>query len=97
MTKASEISEIARLAGISNPGIGAGSSVYKAFFNELCQRFGVDTTGTMPQQAQAIISAAKIAYRADVFDSRLSDSGGGSTFTLEGLQALKSAVKVLKG
>lgn len=97
MTKAAEISEIARLAGIADPGPGVGSSVYKALFDGICQRFAIDAAGTMPQQAQAIISAAKLPYLADVFDSRLSASGGGSTVTLEGLKALKAAVVALKG
>jgi hypothetical protein len=97
MSKESEISEIARLVGIPDPGRGAGSSVYKALFNGVCNRFGIDASGTMPQQAQRIVTAANLPYHAAHFDSRGTASGGGSTVTLEGLQAIKAAVIKLLG
>lgn len=97
MSKADEISSIARLIGIADPGIGVGSSVFKQLFDGICSRFGIDSIGTMPEQAQRIVTAANLPYRADFFDSRGTPSGGGSTVTLEGLQQIKKAVQVLLG
>ena len=95
VTKAVEIAEIARLVGMPNPGPGVGSSVYKALFNGVCKRLDIDAVGTMPQQAQAIVTAAKIPYNFLIADSRGTSSGGGSTVTLEGLRQIKKAVQVL--
>ena len=50
----------------------------------------------MPELAQRIVTAANIPYRADSFDSRLTESGGGSTVTLEGLRAILDAVNKLR-
>lgn len=94
MSKRTEISGIAALIGIPDPGPGAGSSVYKHLFDGVCARLGLDSGGTMPQQAQRIVTAAGLPYRADSFDSRLTASGGGSTVTLEGLQAIRRAVEI---
>lgn len=97
MSKEDEISEIARLVGISDPGIGVGSSISKDLFDGVCNRFGIDSTGQMPEQAQRIVTKANLPYRADFFDSRGTPSGGGSTVTLEGLRQIKKAVQVLLG
>lgn len=95
MTKKTEISAIAALVGIPDPGRGVGSSVFKALFNGVCQRFDIDASGSMPKQAQRIVTAANLPYRADQFDSRLTPSEGGSTVTLEGLQQIRHAVEIL--
>lgn len=97
MSKESEIAEIARLVGIPDPGRFAGSSVPKALFDGVCSRFGIDASGTMPEQAQRIVTAADLPYRSDFFDSRGTPSQGGSTVTLEGLQQIKQAVLVFLG
>jgi len=97
MSKAQEISEIARLVDIADPGIGVGSSVFKDLFDGICERFQIASSGTMPEQAQRIVTAANLPYRADFFDSRVTPSGGGSTVTLEGLQQIRRAVQVLLG
>ena len=97
MSKESEITAIAHLVGIPDPGLGVGSSVWKALFDGVCNRFGIDDSGTMPQQAQRIVTAANLPYRSDLFDSRGTPSLGGSTVTLEGLQQIKQAVLVLMG
>lgn len=89
------VSDIARLAGIPNPGIGVGSSVFKSLFNGVCERFGLDTSGSMPQQAQRIVQAAGMPYVASAFDSRETPSGGGSTVTEDGLKQIKTAVQRL--
>ena len=95
MSKESEITAIASLCGIPDPGLGSGSSVYKALFNGICDRFGLDASGTMPQQAQRIVTAANLPYLADLFDSRTTPSLGGSTVTLEGLIQIRAAVQTL--
>lgn len=95
MTKGSEIAAIAARVGIPDPGPGVGSSVYKVLFDAVCARFGLSTTGTMPQQAQRIVTAANLPYNAREFDSRLTASGGGSTVTLRGLQQIRAAVDIL--
>lgn len=89
------ITAIARQAGIPDPGLGRGSSVYKSLFVGVCSRLGIDSSGTMPELAQRIVTAAGLPYRADYFDSRLTPSGGGSTVTREGLLKVKDAVAKL--
>ncbi|WP_460629789.1 hypothetical protein [Intrasporangium mesophilum] len=96
MSKERLITSIASLANIPDPGRGVGSSVYKSLFVGVCRRFGLDSNGTMPELAQRIVTAANLPYRADVFDSRLTPSGGGSTVTREGLEAIKEAVEKLR-
>ena len=95
MSKESEITAIAHLVGIPDPGLGVGLSVPKALFDGVCSRFGIDASGTMPQQAQRILIAANFPYRSDLFDSRGTPSLGGSAVTLEGLQQIMQAVLVL--
>ena len=95
MTKEAEITAIANLVGIPDPGLGIGSSVPKALFDGVCARFGLDASGTMPEQAQRIVTAANVPYRSDYFDSRGTPSMGGSTVTLQGLQAIKESVQIL--
>jgi hypothetical protein len=95
MNKAQMVSEIANLVGIPDPGAGVGSSVHKALFDGVCARFGIASTGTMPDQAQAIVEAAGLSYDPDEFDSRNTPSGGGSTVTRAGLAKIHEAVVVL--
>jgi hypothetical protein len=95
MNKESLIAEIAKLVNIPDPGLGRGSSVPKALFDGVCRRLDLDVAGTMPQQAQRIVTAADLPYRADFFDSRGTPSQGGSTVTLQGLQQIKTAVQIL--
>jgi hypothetical protein len=95
MSKAHEIAAIAALVGIPDPGVGVGSSVPKSLFDAACSRFDLDASGTMPQQAQRIVTAAGIPYRSDHFDSRLTPSAGGSTVTLDGLREMREAVETL--
>lgn len=97
MNKETEIAEIARLVNIPNPGLGVGSSVPKALFDGVCARFGIDSSGAMPAQAQRIVTTAGLPYSPDDFDSRATPSGGGSTVTLEGLRAIREAVLRLLG
>lgn len=93
MSKADEVSAIAALIGVPDPGLGVGSSVPKSLFDSVCAHLGLPTAGTMPQQTQRIVTAADIPYQATWFDSRFTSSGGGSTVTLEGLKAIRMAVE----
>lgn len=95
MGKESEVSAIAKLVGMADPGILRGSSVPKSLFVTICRRFGLDESGTMPQLAQRIVTAANLPYNSVLFDSRATTSGGGSTVTLEGLKQIRDAVKIL--
>lgn len=97
MNKETVITAIANLASIPDPGVGVGSSVDKELFVGVCRRFGLELDGTMPQLAQRIVTAANLPYQANLFDSRLTPSGGGSTVTLQGLEAIKAAVERLLG
>ena len=96
MKKEDLITAIAKLAGVSDPGPGVGSSVYKSLLVDICLKFGIDANGTMPQLAQRIVTKANLPYTAQFFDSRLTPSGGGSTVTLKGLKAILAAVRKLK-
>ena len=95
MSKEEQITAIARLVGVPDPGIGVGSSVPKQLFDGICQRFGLDSSGTMPDQAERIVRAAGMPYVREAFDSRETPSGGGSTVTLDGLLQLRTAVQRL--
>ncbi len=96
MKKEDLTTAIAKLAEVSDPGPGVGSSVYKSLRVDLCLKFGIDATGTVPQLAQRIVTKANLPYSARFFDSRHTPSGGGSTVTLMGLQVILAAVKKLK-
>ena len=97
MSKKSEITAIARLVGIPDPGLYEGSSVPKSLFDGVCRRFGLDDSGPMPSQAERIVRAASMPYVKSAFDSRESASGGGSTVTLDGLKQIHSAAQRLIG
>ncbi|NRQ50395.1 hypothetical protein [Aeromicrobium stalagmiti] len=97
MSKESEITAISKLVGIPDPGRGSGSSVYKALFDGTCIRLGIDPNGSMPQQAQRIVTTANLPYDSTFFDSRGTPSAGGSTVTLEGLRQIRRAVEKLLG
>ncbi|GAA2170810.1 hypothetical protein GCM10009846_02460 [Agrococcus versicolor] len=95
MGKREEITAIAQMVGITDPGLGIGSSVPKALFDGVCERLGIDASGTMPQQAQRIVTAANLPYEASLFDSRNTPSKGGSTVEIRGLQQIRLAVETL--
>jgi hypothetical protein len=73
--------------------IGIGSSVPSPFFEAVRLRFGLPK-GTMPAIAEAVVQKAGGQW-APEFDSRGSLSGGGSTVTALGLQALERAMAAL--
>jgi hypothetical protein len=79
--------------GIPREPIGVGSSVPSTFFDAVRIRFGVPK-GTMPEIAEEVVHRAG-GHWAPEFDSRGSLSGGGSTVTALGLQALERAIASL--
>lgn len=70
-----------------------GSSLPKYAF-EAATRLAQVPYRSMPQAAEAVVTAAGFPYR-QAYDSRQSQSGGGSTVTRDGLAALVEAVKAL--
>ncbi|MBD9699188.1 hypothetical protein IGS67_06740 [Flavimobilis sp. GY10621] len=62
---------------------------------DVSKRLGIDHIGSMPELAQRIVTKANLPYRADLFDSRLTPSGGGGTVTLDGLKQILTAIKKL--
>lgn len=95
VTKATEVQAIAEIAGIPDPGPGSGSSVWKSLFDGLCDQFEIDKRGSMPEQAERIVTAAGLPYDRAAFDSRETVSGGGSTVTHDGLRQIRAAVEIL--
>ena len=92
MSKETEITAIARLVDIADPGLGIGSPVPKPLFDGVCRRFNLDASGTMPAQAERIILSAGLPYSPAGFDSTGTPPLGGSTVTLDGLMQIKAAV-----
>lgn len=95
MSKGSEVTAIARLVGIPDPGLRLGSTVPKELFNGVCRGLGLDVSGSMPVQAERIVTAAGLPYDPGLFDCRETPSGGGSTVTEEGLAQMRRAVTIL--
>lgn len=69
---------------------GGGSSLPSEVFDVAAKRVGV-ASGSMPRVCEAIVRKAGHDYLT-AYDSRGTLSGGGSTVTLPGLQALRKAL-----
>lgn len=72
---------------------GGGSSLPSEVFDAAARRVGVPL-GSMPEICEAIVRKAGHTYSTS-FDSRGTLSGGGSTVTLAGIQAMRKALRVL--
>jgi hypothetical protein len=72
---------------------GGGSSLPSAVFDAAAHQAGVPT-GSMPEVCESVVRKAGHAYSPS-YDSRATNSGGGSTVTLEGIQALRKALLTL--
>lgn len=92
-TKQEVLNDVCRLLGIPRQAVSNGSSLPSDVFAEAARRIGV-RPGSMPEVCEAIIRKAGHVY-APTFDSRASSSGGGSTVTLEGIQAMRRALQKL--
>lgn len=87
------LEDLCDLLGMPVLATYVGSSIPKEVFREAARRVGVPI-GSMPEITQAIIEKAGMRYSPD-YDSRATLSGGGSTVTLEGMQALRTALRTL--
>lgn len=96
-TKQQTIDEVCEVLGVGPFSVGKGSSEPAQFFLEVAQSLGIEvpSTSSKPEVARRIVEKAGMVWESDC-DSRSTDSGGGSTVTLEGLKLLLSAVKKLR-
>lgn len=94
-TKQSVLNDITDLLNIPRFTMprGGGSSVPKEIFVTAADRFGVGGT-SMPTRLVAILQAAGQEHLSE-YDSTETPSGGGSTVSLAGLQALRRALEAL--
>lgn len=87
------LDDVTDLLGMPRYQVGVGSSLPSEVFDAAALRVGV-AASSMPDINEAIIVRAGLPYY-HAYDSRASVSGGGSTVTLEGLQALREALRIL--
>jgi hypothetical protein len=73
-----------------------GSSVPRVFFSDVATAMGINSKGSMPETARAIIEASHLVWH-EQFSSELAPSGGGGTVTALGLLQLKNAVLTWQG
>jgi len=92
-TKQDVLDDVCRLLGVPKQAVSIGSSLPSTVFAAAALQVGVPP-GSVPEVCEAIVLKAGHRY-SSAFDSRSSSSGGGSTVTLEGIQALRSALRVL--
>ena len=92
-TKQDVFDEITGLLGIEPRTLSVGSSLPSEVFDEAARQIGV-LAGSMPVICETIVLKAGLTY-SPLYDSRLTDSGGGSTVTLDGVRALKRALEIL--
>ncbi len=92
-TKQDVLDDVCKLLGVPMEPVSVGSSLPSSVFAEAARQVGVPS-GSMPEICEYIVVKAGLPWSQD-FDSRASPSGGGSTVTLEGLQALRRALRIL--
>lgn len=93
-TKQQVLNQLTSMLGIAPMSLGVGSSIPSEFFREAADIVGVPH-GSMPEICEALVTRAGMEYDRKLFDSRETESGGGSTVTLQGMQALRRALTVL--
>jgi len=81
--------------GLARETVGVGSSLPSIVFDTAAKRFGVPY-GSMPEIGEALAVKASRPWDADC-DSRGSLSGGGSTVTAKGLEAMNRSIATLLG
>lgn len=92
-TKQDVVDDICDLLGMPRLAVSVGSSVPSEIFLSAARLIGVPV-GSMPEIGEAIVRRAGDPWLS-TYDSRGTLSGGGSTVTLEGLQAVRRALKEL--
>lgn len=93
-TKQDVLNDVTRMLGMPSRQVSVGSSLPSDVFAAAANRVGVASTGSMPEVLERVVAKAGHRYSPS-FDSRGSISGGGSTVTLEGIRALRSALRAL--
>ena len=93
-TKQDVLNDVTRMLGMPSRQISVGSSLPSDVFAAAATRVGVASSGSMPEVLERVVGKAGHSYHPS-FDSRGSISGGGSTVTLEGIQALRTALRTL--
>lgn len=92
-TKQDVLDDITELLGLPASTVSVGSSLPSEVFVAAAQRLGLGI-GSMPEICEAIVRSAGHSWSPG-FDSRGSLSGGGSTVTLEGIRAMREALRAL--
>jgi hypothetical protein len=87
------IDEIHDLLGLPRRTVARGSSLPASMFESASRQLGLPYR-SMPDACERIVKRAGIAWHPH-FDSRETTSGGGSTVTLEGVQAMRDALRLL--
>ena len=94
-TKQDVIDDIHDLLGLPRQQVSRGSSLPASMFREASAQLGLPYF-SMPDAGERILKRAGMEWRPD-YDSRATESGGGSTVTLEGAQAMRDALRKLLG
>jgi hypothetical protein len=92
-TKQDIFDEITDLLGVARQQLSVGSSLPSDVFEEAARQVGVPS-GSMPVICEYIVRKAGMNY-LPFYDSRLTESGGGSTVTIDGVRAMKKALELL--
>lgn len=92
--KSSALKRISRILG-QDYELSRGSTVPSAMFTAAAMRAGVSADGSMPARARRVVEAAGLEWTTEC-DSTSTESGGGSTVTLIGLNRLLEALELLR-
>ncbi len=92
-TKQDVLNDICDILEMRRMTVSLGSSLPSTVFAEAARQAGV-ASGSMPEVCERIVHRAGHRW-SPAYDSRGSMSGGGSTVTLEGIQAMREALRPL--
>lgn len=92
-TKQDVLNDICDILVLPRHPVNRGSSIPSTVLMTAAREVGV-AYESMPQACEAIVLQAGLTWSSD-YDSRATQSGGGSTVTLEGMQALRDALRRL--
>lgn len=92
-TKQDVVDDICILLGIRRQRVSTGSSLPSEIFRIASERLGLPYQ-SMPDACEQIVKQAGMTWDPD-FDSRGTASGGGSTVTIDGIQAVRTALRSL--
>jgi hypothetical protein len=95
-TKQEMLNRLTQIINVPPMKLGPGSTIPSALFDALLRVAGLDCNGSMPIRGKCLVEAAGLVWGPS-FDSRHSESGGGSTVTRDGLAAMEKAITILIG